>query len=88
MYNLGSTFGIIGLIFGLLGAFLVWIFGFWTIPFPILAIVFSGIGIAKDDSKAPGIIGLILGIIGLVFWILVIVLLATILSALFSWLGF
>ncbi len=81
---MASTFGIIGLICGILGAILVWFFGFWTIAFPILAIIFSGIGISKDDSKAPGIIGLILGILGLVFWILVIVLLAAFFAALLA----
>lgn len=32
---------------------------------PFIAIIFGVIGIAKDDSKVLGIIGLILGIIGI-----------------------
>ncbi|MFX1298030.1 MAG: DUF4190 domain-containing protein, partial [Promethearchaeota archaeon] len=42
----------------------------WGIALPILAIIFGGIGIAKDDSKALGVVGLVLGIIALVLWIL------------------
>lgn len=79
---MGSVFGILSLIFGIFGlasTFIGFIFpflGFSSIGILILAIIFGSIGIAKDDSKAPGIVGLIFGIIGVVFWIIVIALFA------------
>jgi hypothetical protein len=77
--NLGKVFGIIALVFGICGLAFPWIpyfGGIWVIALPIIAIIFGGIGIAKDDSKGLGIAGLVLGIIGIVIWILMIVLLA------------
>ena len=69
--KLGKIFGIISLIFGLISILLTFLFyGMWGIAIPIIAIVFGGIGIAKDDSKGLGIAGLILGIISLVIWII------------------
>jgi len=41
-------------------------YAFWGIGLPILAMVFGAIGIAKDDSKALGVVGLVLGIISLI----------------------
>ena len=73
---MGSGFGIASLILGILGIAAPWIGvfipffpGFVGIVLSILAIIFGIIGIAKDDSKAPGIIGLIFGIIGIIIWI-------------------
>ena len=63
---MGSTFGIIGLICGIIAGVIM----FSPFSFPglviiliVVAIIFSFIGIIADDSKAPGIIGLIIGII-------------------------
>ncbi|MFW9875879.1 MAG: hypothetical protein ACFFG0_22485 [Candidatus Thorarchaeota archaeon] len=50
--------------------------GLWVIALPIIAIIFGGIGIAKDDSKGMGIAGLVLGIVGIIMYIVVFVLLA------------
>lgn len=65
---MGKVFGILGLVFGLIGLFI-----FWYIFGP-LAIIFGAIGIAKDDSKGLGIAGLVLGIVDvacmLIFWLL------------------
>jgi len=72
--NMGKVFGLIGLIFGIIGLvgvwFLTFLFYFSALLISILAIVFGGIGIAKDDSKGLGIAGLILGIITLIIWLL------------------
>lgn len=38
-------------------------YAFWGIGLPILAMVFGVIGIAKDDSKALGVVGIVLWII-------------------------
>ena len=66
---MGKIFGILSLLFGILSIVLTFVFyAIWGIAIPILAIVFGGIGIAKDDSKALGIVGLILGIVSLVIW--------------------
>jgi len=69
---MGKIFGLLGLIFGLIGIIGVWFitffFYFGALLIGILAIVFGGIGIAKDDSKGLGIAGLIVGIITLIIW--------------------
>lgn len=83
MTNLGSPFGIVSLIAGLLGLFTGWAIGFFVpvagiaggLALPILAIVFGIIGITKDDSKGMGIAGLILGIIGAIVTVVVVVVL-------------
>ena len=68
---MGKTFGMIALICALLAWILPWFYWrVWLIWLPILAIIFGGIGIAKDDSKGLGIAGLILGIIALILWIM------------------
>ena len=76
---MGKTFGILALIFGLLG-FVGWLL-FAFIPiflpfsgfyFPGAAIVFGIIGIIVDDSKGMAIAGLILGIIAVIFVLFVI----------------
>lgn len=68
---MGKIFGIISLICALLAWILPWFYWrIWLIWLPILAIIFGGIGIAKDDSKGLGIAGLILGIIALIVWII------------------
>ncbi len=75
---MGSGFGIVSLILSIIGIgtlFLRFIFfnfffiGPAGIVFFVLAIIFGIIGIAKDDSKAPGIIGLIIGIVGAIIWV-------------------
>jgi hypothetical protein len=72
--NMGKVFGLIALILGIIGIIGVWFltffFYFSALIIGILAIVFGGIGIAKDDSKGLGIAGLILGIITLIIWFL------------------
>lgn len=84
---MGKVFGIISLVCGICGLAFPWIpyfGGLWVIALPIIAIVFGGIGIAKDDSKGMGIAGLVLGIVGIVMYIVVIVLLSIIFSAYMS----
>ncbi|MFX1479678.1 MAG: hypothetical protein ACFFCI_16265 [Promethearchaeota archaeon] len=81
---MGKTFGIIALLMGIIGIIVIALFfilvfaiGFvipwWDLIVIILgalAIVFGIIGIAKDDSKGLGIVGLILGIIlEVVIWV-------------------
>ncbi|MDX1798844.1 MAG: hypothetical protein R3255_09365, partial [Candidatus Lokiarchaeia archaeon] len=57
----------------------------WLIWLPILAIIFGGIGISKDDSKGLGVAGLILGIVALIIWIIIpILLLMGLFGSLFS----
>lgn len=81
---MGSTFGIIGLICGIIAGVIM----FSPFSFPglviilaIAAIIFSFIGIISDDSKAPGIIGLIIGIVILIIMpVFVLALLANLLS--------
>ncbi|NHJ24149.1 MAG: hypothetical protein EAX89_06215 [Candidatus Lokiarchaeota archaeon] len=67
---MGNTFGIIGLILAIVALCVSWIipipFSVWI--FPILAIVISAIGIAKDDKNGMAIAGLVIGIIALVCW--------------------
>ncbi|KKN06445.1 hypothetical protein LCGC14_1077260 [marine sediment metagenome] len=63
---MGSTFGIIGLICSIIAGVIM--FSPFSYPGLVIiliavAIIFSFIGIISDDSKAPGIIGLIIGII-------------------------
>ncbi|MHA1914124.1 MAG: hypothetical protein ACW986_10295 [Promethearchaeota archaeon] len=66
-----KIFGIISLLAGIASIALIFFFyAMWGLAIPIIAIVFGGIGIAKDDSKALGIIGLILGVISLIIWII------------------
>ncbi|MHA2006783.1 MAG: hypothetical protein ACXABO_04550 [Promethearchaeota archaeon] len=81
---MGNTFGIISLICGLLSIILTFFLGIYGIFFPIIAIVFGGIGIAKDDSRGMAIAGLILGIIAFIFWILFLLLIAALFAALFG----
>jgi hypothetical protein len=70
-----NTYGIIALIFGLLGLccfigsfYFIFIFG-------VIAIVFGAIGMKRDDKPLMAKIGLALGIVGLVCGIFVIVML-------------
>jgi hypothetical protein len=71
---MGKVFGLIGLIFGLIGIIGIWFitfyFYFGPVLIGILAIIFGGIGIAKDDSKGLGIAGLVLGIITIIIWVI------------------
>jgi hypothetical protein len=67
---MGNTFGIIGLILAIVA---LCVSPFIPIPFSpyifsILAIIFSGIGIAKDDKNGMAIAGLVIGIVALVCW--------------------
>jgi len=76
---MGKTFGILALIFGILG-FFAWILFLLipvTLPYsgfyvPGAAIVFGIIGIIVDDSKGMAIAGLVLGCIAIVFVMFVI----------------
>ncbi len=70
---MGKTFGILALIFGILGffAWIIFLFLPVVLPFsgyyiPGAAIVFGIIGIIVDDSKGMAIAGLILGCIAIV----------------------
>ncbi len=68
---MGKVFGIISLLLGIASLVIVWFYyALFLYALPIAAIVFGGIGIAKDDSKALGIVGLILGIVSLILYIL------------------
>ena len=61
-----KTFGILALVFGIIGFFTLGITG-------ILAIIFGAIGLGKDEEKGLAIAGLILGIVSLVVGIILIV---------------
>ena len=68
---MANTFGIIGLIVAIfalcVAPFVPFIpFGVWI--FPIVAIIISGIGIAKDDKNGMAIAGLVIGIVALICW--------------------
>ena len=63
-----KTFGILALVFGIIGFFTLGITG-------ILAIIFGAIGLGKDEEKGLAIAGLILGIVSLVVGIILIVVL-------------
>jgi len=84
---MGKVFGILALVFGLLGLLGGWLLVIW-LPFgnyylPAAAIVFGIIGIIVDDSKGMAIAGLILGVIGLIVgFIIVMFLLAFIMGLL------
>jgi hypothetical protein len=76
---LGKGFGLISLLLGLVAivvfflGLLVFVIPFWDYivwTLSIGAIVLGAIGIAKDDSKGLGVVGLILGIIGVILMIL------------------
>ncbi|MHA1190740.1 MAG: hypothetical protein ACTSP9_00420 [Promethearchaeota archaeon] len=62
---MANTFGIIALIFGIIGLCCGWIISYIGIVFPIVAIVCGAIGIKKDDSSGMSIAGLVLGIISI-----------------------
>lgn len=68
----GSGFGVVSLICGIIGLLGSYIYGgppFMTFPFfRILAVIFGGIGIKRDENIAPAVFGLILGIIGLTLY--------------------
>ncbi|MEJ2250901.1 MAG: DUF4190 domain-containing protein, partial [Candidatus Lokiarchaeota archaeon] len=67
-----NIFGIIALIFGIIGFFTI--IGFFICGiFSVLAIILGAIGIAKDNERRIAIAGLILGIISLVVGILFII---------------
>ena len=90
---MGKIFGILSLICGILGLAVPIVglrfpgLAFGSIILPILAIIFGAIGIAKDDSKALGVVGLVLGVIGLVIWIVLIILVFILAIGLFGGLG-
>lgn len=60
----GKIFGILSIIFGILGIALF--FTGYTLILAPLAIIFGIIGLFKDDNKALPIIGIILGFIGFI----------------------
>ncbi len=68
---MGKVFGILALVFGLIGLLGGWLLVLF-LPFgqyylPVAAIVFGIIGIITDDSKGMAIAGLVLGVIGIIF---------------------
>ncbi|MFX1392270.1 MAG: hypothetical protein ACFFAH_01730 [Promethearchaeota archaeon] len=80
---MGNGFGISALIFGIVGCIFCGLLLYYSIRntmtfyiqilgliLGISSLIFGPIGIAKDDSKAPGIIGLIFGIITVIIYVL------------------
>ena len=63
---MANTFGIIALIFGIIGLCCGWFISYIGLVFPIVAIVCGAIGIKKDDSSGMSIAGLVLGIISVI----------------------
>ena len=68
---MGKVFGILALVFGLIGLLGGWLLVLF-LPFgqyylPGAAIVFGIIGIIVDDSKGMAIAGLVLGVVGIIF---------------------
>ena len=60
---MSKTFGIISLIFSIIGICCGWIIVFNIgFVFPAIAVIFGIIGIIKDDSKGMAISGLVIGI--------------------------
>lgn len=76
---MGSPFGIVALIMGIIALATFFLLGWWALGVitAILAIIFGAIGIAKDDSKVMAIIGLVFGMIVIVLIILIIIFIAT-----------
>ena len=70
---MGKTFGVISLILALIALILGWLI-IWFVPYGGIityaicgvAVVLGIVGIVVDDSKGPGIAGLILGIIAFI----------------------
>jgi uncharacterized membrane protein len=82
---MSNTYGIVALIFGIIGLCCGWALAFlYFIGFIIsaIAIIFGAIGIKKDDSNGMAITGLILGIISLVCEIILFSVLAAFIIAL------
>ena len=75
-----NTYGIVALIFGLLGLFVIPIVG------GIIGIVLGAIGKNKDDEPTMAKVGLALGIVGIIVWIAVIIWIISMISMLFSFL--
>ena len=68
---MGKVFGILALVFGLIGLLGGWLLVLF-LPYgqyylPAAAIVFGIIGIIVDDSKGMAIAGLVLGVVGIIF---------------------
>ena len=78
---MGNIFVLYSLVCGISALALVWIVPFYLIIIPVTAIVFGGIGIAKDDSKTLGVVGVIIGSITLILWILMPFILAVLVLA-------
>ncbi len=74
---MGNTFGVYSLLCGVAAIALVWVVPLYLIIIPGAAIVFGGIGIAKDDTKTLGIVGVVIGSIGFILWILMPIFLVT-----------
>ena len=72
---MGNTFGIIALIFGIIGLCCGWFLSFFGFVFPVVAIVCGAIGIKKDDSSGMAIAGLVLRSISVICILLVTVVL-------------
>ncbi len=68
---MSNTYGIISLIFGIVGLCCGWIIPFGGFIFPAVAVICGIIGIMKDDSNGMAIAGLVLGIISFVCVLLV-----------------
>jgi len=78
---MGKFWGTLGLLCGLFGIFLniliifvlpgLW--DYWGLLLSGVGVVFSIVGIAADDSKGPGVAGLIFsigGVIGAIIWVI------------------
>lgn len=82
---MSNTYGIVALIFGIIGLCCGWALAFlYFTGFIIsaIAIIFGAIGISRDDSHGMAITGLILGIISLVCEIVFFAFLAALIVAL------
>ncbi|MFX1363899.1 MAG: hypothetical protein ACFFCE_14035 [Promethearchaeota archaeon] len=66
---MGNGFGVLSFLLGIIGIgalflkFVLNLHGHIALIFAVLAIIFGIIGVAVDDSKALGVIGLIIGIV-------------------------
>jgi hypothetical protein len=78
---MGKFWGTLGLLCGLFGIFLNFLiifvlpglWDYWGLLLSGVGFIFSIVGIAADDSKAPGIFGLIFsigGVIGAIIWVI------------------
>jgi uncharacterized membrane protein len=85
---MSNTYGIVFLIFGIIGLCCGWIHSLFGLVFPIVAIVCGAIGMSRNDSSGMSIAGLVLGIVSTICTILASIFAFALLMQLFGLEGF